>query len=156
MISTNPPIKKNKEGHYEKANITGSKSTKGLYTTVDKATELDQLGGYLQKNDLLQKEVILYGNIPAVSYIFDLQPAVYTTWADLDSNSLEQLKTELASQGVREKEPLVIMSAEAATRIAQESEREADRKLDAIYQYLTEMRYENTYTSAQFYVYEAP
>ena len=143
-------------GHYEKVNITGSKSTKGLHTTVDKATELDQLGGYLQENDLLQKEVILYGNIPAVSYIFDLQPAVYTTWADLDSNSLEQLKTELASQGVREKEPLVIMSAEAATRIAQKSEREADRKLDAIYEYLTEMGYENTYTSAQFYVYEAP
>lgn len=141
---------------YTKANITGSQSTKGLYTTVDKADELDLLGGYLQENDLLQKEVILYGNIPAISYIYDLKPAVYTTWADLASNSLELLETELASKVVREKEPLVIMSTEAATRMAEESEREADKKLDAIYEYLTEMEYDNTYTSAQFYVYEAP
>ena len=47
------------------------------------------------KNELLQKEVILYGDIPAIAYIFDLKPAVYTTWADLNSNSLEQLETEL-------------------------------------------------------------
>ena len=141
---------------YTKSNITGSQSTKGVRTTVDKASELDMLGGYLQENDLLQKEVILYGDIPAIAYIFDLKPAVYTTWADLDSNSLEQLETELASREVREKEPIVIMSAEAATRIVEQSEREADRKLAAIYHYLTEMEYDNTYTSVQFYVYEAP
>lgn len=141
---------------YSKSMITGYQSTKGLYTTVDKASELDMLGGYLQENELLQKEVILYGDIPAIAYIFDLKPAVYTTWADLNSNSLEQLETELASKGVREKEPLVIMSAETATRMTEEAEREADKKLGVIYQYLSEMEYDNTYASAQFYVYEAP
>lgn len=141
-------------GDYAKADITGSQSTKGLYATVDKVEELDLLGGYLQKNHLLQKEVILYGNIPAIAYIFDLKPAVYTTWADLASNSLEQLEAELASGEVREKEPLVIMSAEAAERMEEESEREADKKLAAIYQYLTELRYDSTYKSAQFCVYE--
>lgn len=141
---------------YTKANITGLQSTKGLHTTVDKASELDMLGGYLQENDLMQKEVILYGDIPAIAYIFDLKPAVYTTWADLDSNSLEQLKTELASKEVREKEPIVIMSSEAAICMNEEMGREADKKLEAIYEYLTEMEYDNTYTSAQFYVYEAP
>lgn len=141
-------------GDYAKADITGSQSTKGLYATVDKVEELDLLGGYLQKNHLLQKEVILYGNIPAIAYIFDLKPAVYTTWADLASNSLEQLEAELASGEVREKEPLVIMSAEAAVRMEEESEREADKKLAAIYQYLTELRYDSTYQSAQFWVYE--
>lgn len=141
---------------YTKVMITGSKSTKGLRTTVDKASELDMLGGYLQENNLLQKEVILYGDIPAIAYIFDLKPAVYTTWADLDSNSLEQLETELTSKEVREKEPIVIMSSEAAIRMNEEMEREADKKLEAIYEYLTEMEYDNTYTSTQFYVYEAP
>lgn len=141
---------------YTKADITGSQSTRGLYTTVDKAEELDLLGGYLTAHNLLEKEVILYGDIPAIAYIYDLKPAVYTTWADLASNSLEQLETELAGEEVREKEPLVIMSAEAAARMEEESEREADKKLAAIYQYLTEMRYDSTYQSAQLCVYEAP
>lgn len=141
---------------YTKVTITGSVSTKGLYTTVDKSTELDLLGGYLTENDLLQKEVILYGDIPSISYIFDLQPAVYTTWADLDSNPLKQLEEELASKDLRQKKPLVIISAEAAGRMEEKAEREADRKLNAIYHYLTEMGYENTYVSAEYCVYEAP
>lgn len=141
---------------YEKASITGSASTKGLYTTVDKATELDNLGGYLAENDLLQKEVVLYGDIPAIAYIFDLKPAVYTTWADLASNSLQQLEEELASEEVRAKKPLVIVTTEVSQRLEEEVERESDKKLAAIYQFMTEMGYENTYASAEYCVYEAP
>lgn len=138
---------------YEKANITGSKSTKGLYTTVDKATELDKLGGYLQKNDLLQKEVILYGNIPAIAYIYDLRPAVYTTWADLASNSLEQLEAELASEEVRTKEPLVIVSAEVDKKLHDEVERGVDNKLRAIYRFMQINQYSCAYVSDSYCVY---
>lgn len=141
---------------YTEAVITGSQSTKGLCATVDKATELDQLGGYLAENNLLEKEVILYGDIPAISYIYDLPSAVYTTWADLASNSLEHLENELASKEVREKKPIVIMSAEAAKKLETQEEREIDQKLNAIYWYLIELEYLNTYRSEQFYVYETP
>lgn len=141
---------------YQEATIQGSVSTKGLHTTVDKSAELNLLGGYLTENDLLQKEVILYGDIPAISYIYDLKPAVYTTWADLDSNPLNRLEEELASEELRQKKPLVIIGSEAAQNMQNEAERQMDKKLDAIYQYLTEMGYENTYLSAQFCVYEAP
>ena len=141
---------------YTKADITGSQSTKGLYTTVDKATELDRLGGYLSENELLEKEVILYGDIPAISYIFDLKSAVYTTWADLDSNSLQQLEEELASEELKSKEPLVIVSAEISQKLEEKTERVADKKLNAIYRFMTEMGYKNTYSSTQYCVYEAP
>ncbi|MEE1257091.1 MAG: hypothetical protein UHN47_11315 [Lachnospiraceae bacterium] len=141
---------------YTQVQIQNSQSTKGLYTTVDKAEELNKLGGYLTENDLLEKEVILYGDIPAVSYIYDLQPAIYSTWVDLASNSLETLENELVSTRLKESKPLVIMSAQAALRMTQETEQKADKKLYAIYQFITDMKYDNTYSSEQFYVYEAP
>lgn len=138
---------------YIKAQIEGSLSTKGLCTTVDKKDELNRLGGYLAENHLLDEEVILYGEIPAISYIYDLQPAVYTTWADLASNPLERLEEELASRKLREKEPLVIVSKEASERMESAIECAKDKKLDAILQFMTEMGYEKTYTSSQFCVY---
>ncbi len=141
---------------YTRAQIEGSHSTKGLYTTVDKAEELTKLGGYLTENDLLAKEVILYGDIPAISYIYDLQPAIYSTWVDLASSSLQILEKELVTTSLKNKKPLVIMSAQAATRMTQEAERKVEKKLDAIYQFIAEMKYDNTYSSEQFYVYEAP
>lgn len=141
---------------YIKAEITGSISTTGIRTTVDKAAELDNLGGYLTENDLLDKEVVLYGDIPAISYIYDLKPAIYTTWVDLASNPLGQLEEELNSEELRDKKPLVIISEQAAERMECETEREKDKKLDAIFQFMTEMGYENTYRSAQFWVYEGP
>ncbi len=154
---------------YERAQIQGSSSTKGLYTTVDKAAELDALGGYLIQNDLLQKEVILYGDIPAISYIFDMRCAVFSTWADLDSNSLVQLEKELESRELRDKKPLVILNTEAAKRLTEwevqnakaeteqtQKEQTSDKKLQAIGRYMTEMEYKNTFLSEQFYVYETP
>ena len=48
------------------------------------------------------------------------------------------------------------MSAQAALRMTQETEQKADKKLYAIYQFITDMKYDNTYSSEQFYVYEAP
>lgn len=148
-------VPKNQEG-YTKAEIEGSLSTKGLRTTVDKNDELKRLGGYLTENNLLDQEVILYGDIPAISYIYDLKPAVYTTWADLASNSLQTLEEELASKELRDKKPLVIVSREVSEHMEDIQERKKDQKLDAILGFLTEMDYEKTYTSAQFCVYKAP
>lgn len=139
---------------YKQVNIVGSFSTKGLRTTVDKAEELNKLGAYLTENELLQKKVILYGDIPAISYIFDLQPAIYTTWADLASKSLELLEEELASEQVQQKIPLIIVSADIAEKMEHATERQKDEKMEAIYQYMTVMGYELTYSSTQFYVFE--
>lgn len=140
---------------YERAEIKGSASTRGIRTTVDKNTELNLLGEYLSTHDLLEKKVVLYGDIPAISYIYDLEPAVYTTWADLASNPLKQLAEELFSQELLNEKPLVIVSAEAAEKLTKEQEREEDKKLDVIYRFLIEAGYDGTYQSSQFCVYEA-
>ncbi len=114
------------------AEITASQSTSGLYTTVDKVETLDELGGYLSESNLLDKKIILYGNIPAISYIFDMEPAVYTTWADLDSNDLVRLEADLKELTgwitLKGEAPIVILSAKAAEML----ENTTDEKLIAI------------------------
>ena len=67
----------------------------GLATTADKKRTLEELDAYLYQNELNKKQVILYGKIPAIAYLMDMEPAIFTTWADLDSNSIVTLKEDL-------------------------------------------------------------
>ncbi len=67
----------------------------GLATTADKEEALRELDEYLCQNDLNKKQVILYGNIPSIAYLFDMEPAIFTTWADLDSNGIDLLEADL-------------------------------------------------------------
>lgn len=118
------------------AQITGAQSTKGLYAAVDKVNALDELGGYLLENNLLEERVILYGDIPAISYIFDMEPAVFTTWADLDSKELERLEADLNGLSgnieLKGEMPVVIVSANTA----KELETTTDVKLMALREYM--------------------
>ena len=70
---------------YVKTEIPGSISTKNMYTTVDKKEELEALGGYLTQNHLTEKKVLLYGEIPAISYILIWNLRSIPPWADLRS-----------------------------------------------------------------------
>lgn len=72
-----------------------SDTAEGLVTTAVKAQALEELDGYLYQSHLNEKHVILYGDIPALSYLLDMEPAIFTTWADLDSNSMEILEEDL-------------------------------------------------------------
>lgn len=95
----------------------------GLVTTADKKAALEELDQYLYENELNKKRVILYGDIPALAYLFDMEPAVFTTWADLDSNSMEILKEELdylTDGTVRDMLPVIIFGRPAVEQLAQE------------------------------------
>lgn len=67
----------------------------GLETTRDKKEAIEELDAYLYQNNLNEKRVILYGDIPAIAYLMDMEPAIFTTWADLDSNSMDTLEEDL-------------------------------------------------------------
>lgn len=89
-----------------------SDAASGLVTTAVKAQALEELDGYLYQNHLDEKRVILYGDIPALSYLFDMEPAIFTTWADLDSNSMEILTEDLnrlTDEKTPEEFPVIIL-----------------------------------------------
>ncbi len=115
-----------------------------LRTTADKAAALQELDAYLYQNELNKKQVILYGNIPALAYLFDMAPAIYTTWADLDSNSIEILKKELeelSNETALEKTPVIILG-----RTAIEHEMRTDGLAFQKYQLILEFVRENGYS----------
>ena len=135
---------------YVKTEIPGSISTKNMYTTVDKKEELEALGGYLTQNHLTEKKVLLYGEIPAISYIFDMEPAVYTTWADLRSNTLERLQADL--DAITADYPVVIVTDAIGQELSGNTSY-VDEKLDAIAQFLSRGNYQCSYAQKGYCVY---
>ncbi|WP_027203306.1 hypothetical protein [Butyrivibrio fibrisolvens] len=61
----------------------------GLETTTDNAVELIKLYNVLKDNGLLEYKLLQFGNAPGMSYLFDMEPAIYTTWPMLASNRIE-------------------------------------------------------------------
>lgn len=105
------------EGVQENNNRAGielqcSNVAAGLVTTRDKKETIEELDAYLYQNNLNKKRVILYGEIPAIAYLMDMEPAIFTTWADLDSNSMDTLKEELnrlSDEAVSDTLPVIIV-----------------------------------------------
>lgn len=137
---------------YVEAVIPGSTSTRGMRTTVDKKDKLEALGGYLVQEQLTEKKVLLYGEIPAISYIFDMEPAVFTTWADLRSNTLERLRADL--DAIEAEYPVIIVTDTVGAALENRALQE-DAKLTAIAELLERGAYECDYAQKGFYVYRS-
>lgn len=103
----------------------------GLVTTAEKKAAVEELDRYLYRIGLNKKQVILYGDIPALAYLFDMEPAVSTTWADLDSNSMDTLEEELdrlTAGAAPDALPVMIFGRPSTERLAEE-DGSADREL---------------------------
>ena len=88
--------------------------------------------------------------IPAISYIFDMEPAVYTTWADLRSNTLERLQADL--DAITTDYPVVIVTDAIGQELSGNTSY-VDEKLDAIAQFLSRGNYQCGYAQKGYYVY---
>lgn len=143
----------------------------GMLTTGLNAEALEEITVFMAENqsEYGQKELILYGNIPGLAYYLNMPPAIYTTWADLDSNPLERLREELweitESKGSNwEERPLVIITPQLDAYFAGNEQAmsywgtdaadcEQDEKLTAIGEFLTENEYEQVFANEAFVVY---
>jgi hypothetical protein len=128
----------------------------GILTTLDKKENLESLDDYLYENELNEKSLITYGYIPALSYIFDMEPAVYTTWLDLDSNPISRLETELDELSSLQIEdmPVVILGSEYVDELLEnEYPKLAYAKLKVIEKYMEENNYTKVYENSTYRVY---
>ena len=127
----------------------------GLATTSEKKAALEELDRYLYENELNKKQVILYGDIPAIAYLFDMEPAIFSTWADLDSKSIDILRTELdelsKSDNIQEL-PVVIFGRSSVERLTKEDGL-AYQKLELIQRFLEKNGYEQTFCNESYSVY---
>lgn len=123
----------------------------GLKTTDEKKQAIEGLDRFLYDSELNKNQVILYGDIPAVAYILDMEPAVFTTWADLDSNRLSLLQQDLDALYQNGETPVIILGKEALEKRVQQGKR--DVKLEAINAFMEESNYEMLYENQLFAVY---
>lgn len=138
---------------------------KGMVTNAALAEAIEGLTGFVEKEELSDRSVILYGGIPAVSYILDMPPALSTSWPDLRSYNYAVMEEDLEKLRGHPQEggrPLVILAAAGPERwIRGEAMSEEDiayymlnEKWEMLYNYMVDQGYERVYGNEEFVVYQ--
>lgn len=147
---------------------------KGMLTDEERARQISEISLYVQENDLKGQEVILYGQIPSMSYYLEM-PFAITAWPDLASynyavleSDLQQIEEQVAAG---EKElPVILMEKKQGTYVnggldslkalesvteKEISEIEADRKLELLEEIIEKYDYQVTFESDKFVMFQA-
>lgn len=138
---------------------------KGIYTTEERAGQMAELSSYVTENGLTGREVILYGNIPSLSFYLEM-PSAFNPWSDLASYKTPVLKEALLRL---ETAPVVILDRKCSLYLAAGeegllqagyAEREAasvraDGKLAAIAAYMEQQGYTERFANEKFVLYQA-
>lgn len=143
----------------------------GMYTSEMNAETLEEISCFMleHKDEYEDRKLILYGNIPGLSYYLDRAPAIDTAWADLDTYPLARLREELSqvSSWITRQElarPLVILTPPLAAWLsgdqqamqwwgADAMELESDEKLGAIREFMARQNYGQIFANEAFVIY---
>ncbi len=121
--------------------------TSGMRTTADNAATLNELYSALSDEGLLQDKVLLFGGVPGLSYILDMEPAIDTVWPDLDSYSTAKFDKQLMDLSASGDAPTVIMGQEMADYANIEG------KYDILMDYIVNHDYNKVFENNRFVVY---
>ncbi|MBQ7955126.1 MAG: hypothetical protein IJ282_05200 [Lachnospiraceae bacterium] len=138
--------------------VENSDILKGMYTNKEKAALLEETVGYVQENGLTGKEVILYGNIPAVSYFLEM-PFAISPWPDLASynyqvmfDDLSEIKKEIADG---QEAPVIILDASYGTYLTEGGELPDNRKFALLAEFAAEYEYELKFANEKLMLFES-
>ncbi len=121
--------------------------TAGMNTTSDNAQTLDELYAALKDEGLLQDKVLLFGSVPGLAYILDMEPAIDTVWPDLDSYSTSKFDDQLMELSTSGEIPAVIMGKDLAEYA------NIDEKYDILMDYIVNHDYNKVFENDRFIVY---
>ena len=118
---------------------------------------MEGLSAYVTEKGLAGREVILYGNIPAVSFYLGM-PAAFNPWSDLASFGVSSMEISMQEMlgGLLEKGeeyPVVILNRDLVLDM-EEFWRSEDVKLDMILQFMKDYGYSAVYSNDKFVLYE--
>lgn len=164
-------FKDGENGEERSVKVENNAVLAGMYTTPLNAETLDEISIFMTEHETeyVGKELILYGDICGLSYYLDKAPAIFTSWPDLDTNSLERLTADLdgISGEISEKgkRPLVIMTPQLDAFYRQDTEAMqwlgtdedvclVDEKLSAIMSFMDKNSYTQVFANEAFVVYE--
>lgn len=144
--------------------VTENHVLKGMYTSELNSEILEEISIFMTENSAQYagKELILYGNIPGISYYLDKPPAIDTAWADLNTYPVSRLKQELEEISHR---PLVILTPQIASYLSGDEAHmqwwgvdkesyDRDEKLKAIWDFMQKGSYEQVFANEAFVIYQ--
>ncbi len=147
--------------------VTGIPKCEGIYTNRENAELLTDLVKYAGDNALRGRKVILYGEIPGLSYLLDMPSAISTSWPDLASYRATRFEKDMEAVelNMEEDRPVVITSAGVAAYISEDAEAyellgvdeesyAEDEKLDILMRFLDDHGYEETFCNMKYAIYE--
>ncbi|WP_024867404.1 hypothetical protein [Butyrivibrio sp. FCS014] len=119
-----------------------------MATTRDNADSLNELAKALEDNGLKGQKVILFGGVPGLSYIFDMEPAINTVWPDLDSYSVQKFDDQLMELSVSdEAQPVIIVGSDMADYA------NIQAKYDILLDYITNHDYNKVFENNRFMIF---
>ncbi len=77
------------------AYVENNEVLKNIRMNPERVKWMTELSAFANANDFRGKEVILYGDIPAVSYYLQM-PSVFNPWSDLRSYHLSAMEEDMA------------------------------------------------------------
>lgn len=126
--------------------IENNEVLKGMRTSPERARVLEEISAYVSENGLTGKEIILYGQIPSMSYYLQM-PFAITSWPDLASYGYSVMEEDLKeisgqiAEGTREV-PVILLEAGI---IGSE-----DRKLQLLMEWAGQYSYQTTFENEKF------
>ena len=151
------------DGEARDTRLTIPVKATGIYTSQDNAAWLEELAEYTVSANLTGREVILYGRIPGLGYLFNMPPALSTFWPDLDSYLMSEYEQDMARMTTP---PVIIIASPIAAYLDEDADGmnwfgtdreklDADEKLQILADYMSEHSYYETFANGRYVVYLA-
>lgn len=141
-------------GEARNAQVEENAVLTGMYTTQENAENLQELNSYLEENELVGKDAILFGNVPALAFYYELTPALSSTWPDLQSFAFNKFEAEINELAEEGKRPVVVMSSNPADVGKDEGAKDSlMKKMQCLENFMTENSYKQGFSNDAFTVY---
>lgn len=88
--------------------IENSDILRGIYTTKEKAETIETLTAYYEALGA-DVPVVTYGRIPGLAFYLGAEPAMGSTWADLDSYAMYDYKADMQRLEEEKTHPLILL-----------------------------------------------
>lgn len=121
----------------------------GIYMSEERAIWMSEISEYVSEQDLTGREVLLYGNIPALSFYLQMPPA-FNSWSDLRSYSYETMEKDMEKlrnkiESGKEK-PVII--------VARIERMDQNPKWELIKVFMDDYGYQQTFHNDKFTIFE--
>ena len=154
------------------AQVTNNETLQNVWMSEERAGWMQEISEYVNTGGLAGKDVLLYGQIPALSYYLQM-PAAFNPWPDLDSYQIAQMEEDMLKMQERmdtdatyrpvvlleKKYAVYLEKGEAALKTMQPTEKEWEYivdnpKLMLIGKFMEDYGYEKTFENEKFVIYE--